>query len=71
MEPVTDTRKPHSRFLWLLLALPFAGLLFPQLYARNTPVLFGFPFFYWYQLAWVLLTSILLVAYYKLTKAKP
>jgi hypothetical protein len=22
-------------------------------YARLTPELFGFPFFYWYQLAWV------------------
>ena len=38
----------------LLLLLPFVGLLFPQTYARVEPMLFGFPFFYWYQLAWVL-----------------
>ncbi len=37
---------------WLLL-LPFLGLLYVPLYNRHDPVLFGFPFFYWYQLAWV------------------
>jgi len=30
------------------------------MYARATPALFGFPFFYWYQFAWVVLTSVLL-----------
>jgi hypothetical protein len=37
---------------WLLL-LPFVGLLWPPLYNRIEPALFGFPFFYWYQLAWI------------------
>ncbi len=37
---------------WLLL-LPFLGLLWVPLYNRHDPTLFGFPFFYWYQLAWV------------------
>jgi hypothetical protein len=36
------------------------ALCFPRLYARATPVLMGFPFFYWYQFAWVVLTSCLL-----------
>jgi hypothetical protein len=50
----------------LLLALPYLGLCFPQLYARATPALWGFPFFYWYQFAWVIVTSALLgVVYYK------
>ncbi len=69
MAPNASPRPPRSRTLWLLLALPYAGLLFPQLYARNTPALFGFPFFYWYQLGWVLLTAVLLGLYYRLTKA--
>ena len=47
------------------LLLPYAGLCFPQIYARQTPALFGFPFFYWYQFAWVVLTSILLGAVYQ------
>jgi len=48
----------------LLLALPYLGLCFPGLYARALPVLFGFPFFYWYQFAWVLITSALLGVFY-------
>ncbi len=59
--------KTRFRARWLLLVLPYLGLCFPQLYVRSTPVLFGFPFFYWYQLAWVLLTSALLWVYYRLT----
>jgi hypothetical protein len=34
---------------YLLLILPFLGLLYPPLYATEDPELFGFPFFYWYQ----------------------
>lgn len=44
---------------WWLLLLPYAGLLFPPLYSRQNPVLLGFPFFYWYQFLWVLLTALL------------
>jgi hypothetical protein len=42
-----------SRAWYLLLLLPIIGLLYVPLYARATPELFGFPFFYWYQFAWV------------------
>jgi hypothetical protein len=38
------------------------------MYVRATPALLGFPFFYWYQLAWVVLTSLLLYAVYRLMK---
>jgi hypothetical protein len=43
-----------------LLLLPYVGLLYVPIYAHRDPVLLGFPFFYWYQLAWVPLTSLLL-----------
>ena len=42
-----------------LLLLPFIGLLWVPFYNARTPELFGFPFFYWYQLAWVPVTSLL------------
>ena len=54
--------------LWVALPIPYLALCFPQLYARATPVLFGFPFFYWYQFAWVVLTSILLGLVYRALK---
>ena len=44
---------------WLLLA-PFIGTLWPPFYNHADPALFGLPFFYWYQLLWVILTSLLL-----------
>ena len=65
----SPTPKRTHPLTWLLLALPYLGLCFPALYARNTPVLFGFPFFYWYQFAWVILTSVLLYAVYRRTKS--
>jgi hypothetical protein len=52
----------------ILLILPYLGLCFPQFYTRATPTLLGFPFFYWYQFAWVILTSALLGVFYHLTK---
>ena len=53
-------RPVPRRGVWPLLALPYLALCFPGLYARATPTLLGFPFFYWYQFLWVILTSCLL-----------
>jgi len=50
----------RGRWWYLLLILPFVGTLVPAFYNRAEPALFGIPFFYWYQLLWVPLTSILL-----------
>jgi Protein of unknown function (DUF3311) len=44
----------------LLLVLPFIGLLWVPFYDRSLPSLFGFPFFYWYQLVWVPVTALLI-----------
>lgn len=64
--PAPSERRPSP---WLLLLLlPFAGLLFPALYNRATPTLFGFPFFYWYQFAWVLLSSVIMAVVYTRTR---
>jgi hypothetical protein len=60
-----------SRFtwwVWVLLAVPYVGLCFPGWYARATPTLLGFPFFYWYQFAWVVITSALLGVVYRQVK---
>ncbi len=67
MQPGTPSTRSFNPW-YLLLLLPFAGLCFPGLYARATPALFGFPFFYWYQFAWVALASLLIGIVYKKTK---
>jgi hypothetical protein len=51
--------KPWVRAIRWLLVLPYIGLLWVPFYNRMEPELFGFPFFYWYQLAWVPLTAFL------------
>ena len=63
-----NAKPTRRRSKWvLLLVLPYLGLCFPQLYARSPPALWGFPFFYWYQFAWVVLASALMgIVYYKL-----
>ena len=40
-----------------LLAAPLVGLLWVASYAKAEPRLFGFPFFFWYQFAWVFLAA--------------
>ena len=49
----------------ILLLLPFIGLLWVPFYNGTLPTLFGFPFFYWYQLLWVPLTSLLIWIVYR------
>jgi hypothetical protein len=63
-------RRKISRAWLLLLVLPYVGLCFPQFYVRLTPALWGFPFFYWYQFGWVILTSVLLGIFYLKTKSQ-
>jgi Protein of unknown function (DUF3311) len=46
-ERSTETRSPVA---WLLL-VPVVLVLWPPLFNKITPELFGIPFFYWYQLA--------------------
>jgi hypothetical protein len=51
--------------MWVLLLLPFIGLLWVPFYNFQEPALFGFPFFYWYQLAWVPISSLLIWLVYR------
>jgi hypothetical protein len=61
------SRRVH--WYWLLL-LPAFGLIFPGIYARSEPSLFGFPFFYWYQFAWIALTSLITGLVYLATRTR-
>ncbi len=57
------TRRGASRLL-VLLILPFIALLFPPFYNAVDPRIIGVPFFYWFQLAWILVTSALTLVVY-------
>jgi Protein of unknown function (DUF3311) len=51
----------------VLLIAPFVVYLAVPSYARVKPRLAGFPFFYWWQLLWVILTAGLIGLAYLLT----
>lgn len=50
----------------VLLLIPCAALAAVPLYSRETPKLLGWPFFYWFQLLWVIITPILTYTAYLL-----
>lgn len=52
----------------VLLVAPFVVYLAVPSYARVEPRLAGFPFFYWWQLLWVILTAAFIGAAYLLTR---
>ncbi|HEX3982919.1 MAG TPA: DUF3311 domain-containing protein [Acidisoma sp.] len=53
--------KPHPRpsFWRILLILPVIAVLAVGFFNRSAPSFLGFPFFYWYQMLWVLLCSVI------------
>ena len=50
----------------LLLVLPFIAMLWVPFYNSIEPKVFGIPFFYWYQLVWVVISSAITLLVYRL-----
>jgi hypothetical protein len=50
----------------LCLVAPFVAMLWVGSYAKTDPVVIGIPFFYWYQMLWVLISTALTMIAYKL-----
>jgi hypothetical protein len=68
---MSDTKaRPGSRhpLSWavvtILIVVPFVAMLWVPSYSRSAPKLGGFPFFYWYQLVWVIGVAVLSVLAY-------
>jgi Protein of unknown function (DUF3311) len=62
----TGTPKWSWRRHWprLLLVIPFVMALWVPSYNRIEPKLADIPFFYWYQLTWVLIGAVIVLAVY-------
>jgi hypothetical protein len=50
--------RPRASLWRLLLLLPVIAVLAVPVFNRTGPSLWGFPFFYWYQMLWVVLCSV-------------
>jgi Protein of unknown function (DUF3311) len=59
--------RPTRRW-YLLLLLPFIGVLWVPLYNSLEPTLAGIPYFYWYQFLWVLISAIVTAVVYFVTR---
>ncbi|MFG2119590.1 DUF3311 domain-containing protein [Streptomyces sp. NPDC048710] len=57
---------PARVIIGLCLVAPFAAMLWVGSYAKTTPAFIGIPFFYWYQMLWVLVSTALTMLAYKL-----
>jgi len=56
----------ERRWFSVLLLIPLIALMWPPLYNNYNPTLLGIPFFYWYQILWIILTALLLTLLYYL-----
>ncbi|WP_079123691.1 DUF3311 domain-containing protein [Streptomyces sp. NBRC 110611] len=52
----------------LCLLAPFIAILWVSSYARVEPKVIGIPFFYWYQMLWVPISTALTAVAYKLVQ---
>ena len=72
IQPALSGKSPGTRIVvTVLLIIAIVGTLWVPIYARSTPKLGPFPFFYWYQLIWVPVSSSLCWICYLLLRAKP
>jgi Protein of unknown function (DUF3311) len=67
MSNTNSTSEKRSGWSWwyLLFLIQFVAVLWPPFYNKIEPAWIGLPFFYWYQLAWVPITSLLIWLVYR------
>ena len=60
------SRPQRRRAPWalILLIVPFIVLLWPPFYNYTQPEFIGIPFYYWFQLLWIIITAILTAVLY-------
>lgn len=68
MSDRATTRRSGRGWWYLLLIIPFIALLWVPFYSSGSPSFLGFPFFYWYQLLWVVIGAVLTAIVYLATR---
>jgi len=61
---VTRPQRRKASWTLILLIVPFIVLLWPPFYNYNQPEFIGIPFYYWFQLLWIIITAILTAVLY-------
>ncbi len=68
--PRTNQHRARSGWSWwyLLFVIQFVASLWVSVYNRVDPSWIGIPFFYWYQMLWVIIGAILTAVVYFMTE---
>src|SRR5690348_8384055 len=61
-------RRTGWSWWYLLFVVQVAAVIWPPLYNRIEPTWIGMPFFYWYQLLWVIVGAVLTAIVYFATE---
>jgi uncharacterized protein DUF3311 len=62
------SKRPKGSWWYLLFVVQFLVILWPPFYNKAEPVLLGIPFFYWFQLLWVLVSAVFTAVVYLMTR---
>jgi hypothetical protein len=67
---MNNTSHKHAHWNWwyLLFVIQFVIVLWPPFYNFAEPAWMGVPFFYWYQLLWVIIGAVLTAIVYFATE---
>jgi hypothetical protein len=67
---LNGTGKQRRAWSWwyLLLLAQFVAVLWPPFFNRLEPSWIGLPFFYWYQLLWIIIGAVLTAIVYFATE---
>jgi hypothetical protein len=67
---MTESAPPPTRvarvFVYAMFLIVAVGALWVPFYNRAEPTWHGIPFFYWFQLAWILVTAVSTAMAYRL-----
>ena len=63
-----NARSGRWSWWYLLFVLQFVAVLWPPFYNRAEPRWIGIPFFYWYQMLWVLISAVITAFVYLVTR---
>ncbi|MGD0502215.1 MAG: DUF3311 domain-containing protein [Steroidobacteraceae bacterium] len=62
-------KKDKASWWYLLFVVQIVVILWPPLYNKVEPTLIGLPFFYWFQLLWVIVSAVFTAVVYWATRA--
>ena len=62
-----ERKRSAGSWWYLLFVVQIAVILWPPLYNRVEPARLGIPFFYWFQLLWVIAGAVITAIVYLVT----